>query len=331
MKKLSLDEIKAMSADEVVDGLRKRKFSLLQSMGFRKLRAEMNLTGFACWAIIALTGLRKEVKPEPHPMNLESKGRKRVLKILRKAAPCSVKGYLPHNECGTALGFNHPSLGEILRFIYICVSEYRDKINLFPVNLPWYEAIMPIVNELEEIGIFIMPVITPSTRRKMAKKADANTMAVVDDLSVALNTLYLRRCVDFIKFNNNVWVAPTATRQRTVFKTVGCSSGIIAIEPQTMTLLTISLMRGRVKECKFQVVGVAPPEDFGRGLNLFKPYKMGVGDSISLSAAWEEARKTLDFGGSEFELDFLSRIARIVKALGRPDLIAPEAAEEPQI
>ncbi len=324
MQKLTLDEIKAMPAAELVDGLRKRRFSLLQSMGFRKLRAEMNFTGFICWAIIALTGLSKEVNPEPHPMNVDSKGRQRVIKILRKAAPCSVKGYFPHNKCGTAIGFNHPSLGEILRFIYICTVEYRDKINLFPVNLPWYEAIMPIVNELEEIGIFVMPVITPSTRRKMAKKANAETMTVVDDLSKALNTLYLQRCVDFVKSNNNIWLAPTATRQRTVFKSTGCSSAVTPIEPQTMTLLALNMRRNRVSECEFQVIGVVPKNDFGRGLNLFKHYLIGIGDSISLDIALENARTKLDCGGSAFELDFLSRIARTVSSLGGNDLIVPD-------
>ncbi len=329
MKKLTLDEIKAMSAADVVDGLRKRKFSLLQSMGFRKLRAEMNFTGFVCWAIIALTGLRKEVKPEPHPMNLESKGRKKVAKILRKAAPCTLKGYLPDNECGTIFGFNHPSLGEILRFIYICVESIHNKINLFPVNLPWYEAIMPIVNELEEIGIYVMPVITPSTQKKMAKKADAKTMEVVNDLSKALMTLYQNRCADFISSGNNIWVAPTATRQRTVFKSVGCSSERVAIEPQTMTLLALTLYRKKIRDCSFQVIGVVPPEAFGRGLNLFKVYNMGVGDSIPFDLAIAEAREMLHCGGSRFEFSFLSRISRTVYSLGGAGIIAPELPREP--
>jgi len=329
MRKLSLDEIKAMPAAEVVDGLRKRKFSILQSLGFHKLRAEMNFTGFVCWAIIALTGLKKEVKLEPHKMNLQSKGRKKVIKILKKAAPCTLKGDLPDNECGTVFGFNHPSLGEILRFIYICVEDIRYKINLFPVNLPWYEAIMPIVNELEEIGIYVMPVITPSTQKKMAKKADAKTMEVVNDLSKALMTLYQNRCADFISSGNNIWVAPSATRQRTVFKSVGCSSERFAIEPQTMTLLALTLRRRKISECKFQVIGVVPPDGFGRGLNLFKVYKLGVGSSISFDIAKDEARERLLCGGSRFEFNFLSHISHTVYSLGGSDLIAPELPREP--
>ena len=327
MKKLSLDEIRAMPPAEVVDGLRKRRFSLLQSLGFRKLRTEMKLTGFVCWAIIAPTGLRKEVNPEPHPINLQSKGRAKVEKILRKAAPCTLKGYLPNPDYGMAIGFNHPSLGEILRFIYICVQAKNQKINLFPVNLPWYEAIMPIVNELEEIGIFVMPVITPSTRRKMAKNADETTMAVVDDLSKALNALYLQKCVEFIKSGNRVWVAPTATRQRTVFKTDACRFGMEAIEPQTMTFLAIALRRSKIQDCLFQVIGVKPPEDFGRGLNLFKVYNMAVGAEMSLQTALFEARSKLECGGSSFEHSFLLKIANAVESLGGKDIIVPKTEE----
>lgn len=330
MKKLSLDEIKAMPANDVVDGLRERRFSILQSLGFRKMRAEMNFTGFVCWAIIALTGLRKEPKPEsPRVMDLDSNGRKKVEKILSRAAPCTLKESPPHNACGTVFGFNHPSLGEILRFIFICVSKYHDRINLFPVNLPWFEAIMPIVYDLEKIGIYVMPIITPSTRSKMAKKADASTMEVVDYLSNELKTLYLQKCVEFIKAGDNIWVAPSATRQRTVFSSVGCSKGNLPIEPQTMTLLALTLKRNKITDCYFQVVGVAPPEDFGRGLNLFRLYNLDMGYAFSMDDAIREARERKSCGGSEFEYEFLTRISHVVSRLKRDDLVAPEVAREP--
>ena len=286
----------------------------------------MKLTGFACWAIIAPTGLRKEVNPEPHPLNMQSKGRKKVEKILKRAAPCTLSGYLPNPDNGMAICFNHPSLGEILRFIYICVQSEVKKINLFPVNLPWYEAIMPIVNELEEIGIYVMPVITPSTLGKMAKKADEATMKVVNDLSVALNALYLQKCVEFINAGNRIWVAPTATRQRTVFKSKACEDKTEEVKPQTMTFLTLALRRSG--NCLFQTVGVKPPDDFSRGLNLFKNYDMKVGTSIPLKTALEEARHKLPCGGSELEHGLLSKIADAVKSLRGRDLVWPGSEKE---
>ena len=335
MRKLSLGEIRAMPATDVVSGLRGRQFSLLQSLGFHKMRAEMNFTGFVCRAIIAMTGLSKEPSPDdPHIMNLKSRGRQRVVRILDKAAPCSMKGYFQHLECGMVVGFNHPSLGEILRFIRICAEKFGSRINLFPVNLPWYEAIMPIVHDLEKIGVYVMPVITPSTKRKMAKKANTETMAVVEDLSTALNGLYLQKCAEFIKNNDNIWVAPTATRQKTVFKSRECRDGLERIEPQTMTLLALYLRRNHIKECTFQVVGVVPPGGFKRGLNLFGKYRMGIGDAISMDVVNEKCRNQMPCTGSEFEYDFLTRIARVVKELDNDKLegenlkiIIPEETE----
>ncbi len=329
MRKLSLDEIKAMPATDIVNGLRGRQFSLLQSLGFHKMRAEMNFTGFVCWAIIALTGLRKEASPEtPRTMNLKSKGRRKVEKILERAAPCTLKGDPPHFECGTVFGFNHPSLGEILRFILICVKKYHDRVNLFPVNLPWFEAIMPIVHDLEKIGIYVMPIITPSTRSKMAKKADSNTMEVVDSLSNELKTLYLQKCVEFIKAGDSIWVAPSATRQKTVFRSVGCKNGEVAIEPQTMTLLALTLKRYKITDCNFQVIGVMPPEDFGRGLNLFRTYNLGMGSSISMESAIGAARERMPCGGSRFEFDFLSNIASTVSGLKGKNIVIPGPTDE---
>ena len=327
MKNLTLDEIRALPAAKIVEGLRKRDFSLLQSMGFHKLRAEMNFTGFVCRTIIGLTGLRKEVKKrtDNQPVALDSPARKRVEKLLKKAAPCMVKGYFPHPKTGLVVGFNHPSLGEILRFIYLCVTEYHERLNLFPVNLPWYEAIMPIVNELEAIGVYVMPVITPSTRRKMAKKADSETMEVIDSVSMQLNALYLEECVSFVKRGDAIWVAPSATRQRTVFQSVGCSNGTFAISPQTMTLLVLNLKRKRVEDCKILPVGVRPPDGFGRGLNLFKKYKLCVGEPYSFATASELARaKCTGCQGSQFELNFLQSVSGEVAEIGGLDLIAPD-------
>lgn len=330
MKNLSIEEIKAMPATDLVDGLRKRRFSLLQSLGFRKLKAEMNFTGFVCWAIIALTGLRKEAKPEQFKMNIKSKGRQRVIDILGRAAPCYVKNIFPHPDSGMVIGFNHPSLGEILRFIYICADNYEDRVNLFPVNLPWYEAIMPIADDLEKIGIYIMPVLTPSTKRKMAKKADEETMKVVESLSTALTALYQQKCVEFVKNKDAVWVAPTATRQKTIFKTKDCYFGKEGIEPQTMTFLAFALQRSKVEKCQFLAVGVVPPEDFGRGLNLFRSYKLDVGKAVTMETARKETRTRMtDCPGSLFEFNYLLRITNCVIDIDKnAKIIYPTEDEE---
>ncbi len=324
MKKLSLAEVRELSAPELVERLRNRDFSLLQSLGFRKLRAEMNFTGIVCRSFVNLTGFSAQLKKSNGGPLGDSPARRRVCKVLGAAAPGLIKGKLPHFDEGMVVGFNHPSLGEILRFIYICITEYRSQRNLFPVNQPWYEALMPIVHELEQLGIYIMPVITPSTRRKMAKTADEETMQLIDNLSAELNILYLKKCVEFIKSNDNVWLAPSATRQRTVFTSSECVNGDKEIKPQTMTYLAITLKRGRVSNCKFLPIGVNPCPNFKRGLNLFKQYRLSVGEAIDFSEVIEKARtQCKKCAGSEFEHDFLMKIAYLLLGIDGQELVFP--------
>jgi hypothetical protein len=135
----------------------------------------------------------------------------------------------------------------------------------------------------------------------------------------------MQKCVEFIKNGNAIWLAPTATRQRTVFKTMACYNGTEAIEPQTMTFLTIALRRARIKDATFVAVGVVPDGGFKRGLNLFNHYKLGVGDSISMETAVEMARNQCkECSGSMFEFNFLHRIASKVVELGGAELLAPD-------
>ena len=327
MENKTLEEIRDSNTQDLIDGLRGQKFSLLKSMGFKKLRAEMVLTGLVCRTIVFLTGLTRAVrKAGDAGVKSSAKAFAKTRKLLQIVAPVDCYGTFPHHTCGMVVGFNHPSLGEILRCIYICMTQYRFHQNLFPVNLPWYEALMPIAKELEAIGIYIMPIITPSTRGKMAKVADAETLAVVDELSHAFNMRYLDKCTEFIKANENIWVAPSATRQHYVFKTPGTLSGDEKIEPQTMTLLATSLIRAGVKDCVFLPLCIVPPHGFGRGLNLFKTYRVGIGQELTMDDARENVRKRCEKNsGRKFEYEFLMKIAHALIKHNGSKFICPPA------
>lgn len=323
----SLSEIRDSSTKDLIAGLRERRFSLLKSLGFRKLRAEMIITGFVCRLIVFFTGLRGAVRRAgPGGMRYNDPARKHVAKLLQIVAPVDRYGVFPHPNCGMVIGFNHPSLGEILRFIYICIVDYKYQHNLFPVNLPWYEALMPIVNELEAIGIFITPIITPSTRSKMARTADKETLEVIDGLAKGFNMRYLETCVEFIKDCNNIWIAPSATRQASVFKTMEMFNGSDPIKPQTMTLVATSLVRAKVEECTFLATCVIPPNHFGRGLNLFREYKIGVGSTLTMQDAADNIRKRCERNnGRKFEEMFLMEISHALIKYGGSRLICPDA------
>lgn len=311
MHKTTLEEIRGSSTRDLVAALRGGSFSLLKSLGFEKLRAEMTLTGLLCRLIMFCTGLSGAIRRAGEDgIRRNSKAYKRMRRFLQIVAPVDCYGVFPHSDGGIVFGFNHPSLGELLRCIYICMTQYRFQHNLFPVNLPWYEALMPIADELEAIGIYIVPIITPSTRDKMAKTADHDTMIVIDEIARGFNTRYLDTCVDFIKDKQIIWVAPSATRQPYLFKTQAAMAGLEKVEPQTMTLLASALIRHKVTDCIFQAMCVVPPRNYGRGLNLFRSYKIGIGDVLSMADARENVRKRCEHNtGRMFEYMFLTNIA----------------------
>lgn len=325
MRRLSLEEIRNTSTKQLIAGLRMREFSILTSLGFWKLRAGMIVTGLVCRLIICLTGLTGELKGAGlNGIRYSSKAYKRTVKLLKIMTPVDCYGLFPHPECGMVVGFNHPSLGEILRFIYICIVQYKYQRNLFPVNLPWFEALMPIVNELEALGIYVMPILTPSTRNKMAKKADKETLSAIDSLATSLNLCYLEKCAEFIKDDDNVWVAPSATRQQYVFKTAEILHGDEKIEPQTMTLLASALIRSKVQECVFLAVCDVPPQNYKRGLNLFRTYRVGVGEALSMQDARDNVRKRCEKNtGRKFEEMFLMNIAKALIATGGGRFVCP--------
>ncbi len=311
MRTMTLEEIRGSSARDLITALRKREFSLLLSLGFKKLRAEMILTGLLCRLIMFCTGLSGALRRAGEDgIRRSSRAYKRTRRFLQIVAPVDCYGAFPHQGGGIVIGFNHPSLGELLRCIHICMTEYRFQHNLFPVNLPWYEALMPIANELEAIGIYVTPIITPSTRNKMAKVADHDTMVVVDELARSFNIRYLDTCVNFIKDKQIIWVAPSATRQPYLFKTQDAMAGLEKIEPQTMTLLASTLVRHNIDDCIFQAICVVPPRNYRRGLNLFRSYKIGVGEALNMDDARENIRKKCDYhNGRMFEYMFLTNIA----------------------
>ena len=348
MKKLSLTEIVEVnkeiredgevirrSGEGIIKGLRNREFSILQSLGLHKMKAEMNFTGFICHLVVFLSGVTIRKRFDRH---WQKYARKHIAGVLRLFAPVKITGTFPNPNYGMAIGFNHPSLGEILRFIHVSISTYGHQKNLYPVNLPWYEALMPIADVLEACGIYIMPIITPSTTKKMEKALDGESMKVVAKLSSSFHARYFDACAECAKDGHKIWVAPSATRQRTVFQSLACARADEQIHPQTMSLM-VDMITHKVKNLeRFDVLPVAvkPPKHFGRFLNLFRKYEFRIGEMMSLDEIKRLRKnpkqiKVKEANGKErtidvnmFEWTFLHNIATALREMGGRDLIIPD-------
>ncbi len=311
---MNLFELSELSAKEIIAGLKKKQFSVLKIAHCNKLRAEMKGPGFACRAVLRLCGAyrARSYRDFRHV-------RERICKLLIWGAPCDFKyESKPHfssDRC-LVLGFNHPSLGEIVRFVCYHMQYLEDRYSLFPVNLPWYEALAPASDVLHSLGIIIVPIITPSTAEKMKLNLDENERQALHTIASAFSTHYVAKIHELVTSGDMcaIWVAPSATRQATVFKTYSMYVGTARTEPQTMTLLATAMTREHMPDkYSFVPVSVHPGRGCNRGLNLWKNMRIRFGKGIGGATVEKILRlKSEHYRGRIFEHEFLIEICSLL-------------------
>ncbi len=329
MKKVKIEELEKKSKEEVIDDLRNCRYSLLDSIGCKKLRLEMLIPGLASAIIVRFLCWKAKRKDGK---NWTRTVRNYIVKLFKKHAPYEINhgDKIPENNGGLIIGFNHPSLGEILRLIGLISKEYPDNKYLFPVNLPWYESLCPVIDKMKEAGFYLTPIVTPSTKQKIEKTAGKEMLDLAISIGAGFNNVYLKLCSKFAKAKDIILVAPSATRQATVFKTDEELCKKAKVEPATMSLLAQALSRDVKKsdELKFLPITVVPPRGYGRGLNLDGVYKFGISEPISFLEAIELSKsKYMPAGGRKLDFEFLKRIAVKMFRIGNHSMIAPLGTE----
>lgn len=264
-------QLQELSAEEIIDKLQHENYSLLTTLGAEDLRKEMVPVGKACNTAInyffRTTGPKKDI-PE-HNRN----ARKKLVKVLSKLTPGSYRG-MPHdNPHGLVVGFNHPSLGEIARILVMKIDIMGEKPMYFPVNLPWYESLAPNYDRIKRLGIIITPTITPATWSKMKLREGTINYEAGNRLKKEFRDLYTRISHDGLKDGGVVFVAPSATRQATVFKNEAVYKKEEDIIP-TMSMLALKLYSDPEMDCEFLPLAIVPPKGYKRGLNFRKKYRL---------------------------------------------------------
>ncbi len=317
----SIEGIAGSKTNQVISALRENKYSLLASIGCEKMRKEMRIIGLICRFILWFCEIRAKRKGGNYSTNLK----KEVGKLLNWGAPSVIRGTFPEVRRGQVFGFNHPTLGEIIRLVAVCVTQYPNKDYLFPVNIAWYEELAPLATRLEMFGVSITPIITPSSRERILKMTGGKHVNLLDKLTRDFNYEYLHLCADFAKGGGIILVAPSATRQATVFKSREQFQGSERIEPQTMTFLASSLKRAKVlDECFFTPIAIVPPENYKRGLNLFRTYKIVPCSCIPPAQVQHFCEKKSEITNQrEFEYYFLLRIADTLMDIYKSELAFP--------
>ncbi len=299
-----------LPATKIIDWIQHRHYSLLDSLGAKKLRLEMVPAGKICnWFINFLLGSTTPEKVRGERARIRA-ARQRLVKILSWLTPGTYEGMPRDQKQGLVVGYNHPSLGEIARIMLMKIDIMGDKPMYFPVNLPWYETLAPNYDRIKRLGIIITPTITPSTWKKLGLEADSPAGKSAERLKRDFRHIYTDLSHQAIREGGVLFVAPSATRQRTVFKSRAAYEKKEEVG-HAMSMLAIKLYDDPKVDCDFLPMGVLPPEGFKKGFNFFKEYKLIPGEVMTAKEIRKryfksEHPKKLD----NFDWDFHERLAK---------------------
>ncbi len=300
-------ELEKLSAEEVIDKIQHENYSLLTTLGAEDLRKEMVPVGKAC--NIAINYFFRTTGPKNDAIKHNKAARKKLVKVLSKITPGEY-GKMPKDlKDGLVVGFNHPSLGEIARILTMKIDIMGEKPMYFPVNLPWYESLAPNYDRIKRLGIIITPTITPSTWKKMDLKEGTLLYKEGSRLKKEFRDIYTKISHDGLKNGGVVFVAPSATRQATVFKNEATFKKEEEIIP-TMSMLALKLYSDPNMNCSFLPMAVLPPKDYKRGLNFRKKYQLIPGKIMTAKEIRKKYFKSANPKRLEgFDYDFHQRIA----------------------
>ena len=286
--------------------------SVLAELGAEKLSQRMRPMGWLCGVFLRTiakkANRRKYSDAYAHPRWFHHRGC--TLQKLSFFAPIRTSGQrldlYDRSDSAYVIGFNHPSLGEIIRVIGISMECFESKELLLPVNLTWYENLIQYKWFFEDVGIYICPLITPSTEGKIRKILGDDTEAIkkMEKYKSDFFNYYMGMCRRAIENDNVILVAPSATRQATVFPSRAAYDGEAKLNP-VMAAIALAALKDK-HTCTFVPVAVTPPKHGTKLLNLFRSYHLFVCDSISFA---EIQQMKNDHTLRQLDWDFLNAIS----------------------
>jgi hypothetical protein len=307
MKKFCPRDLAEMSTEDLIRSMHDGELSILNTFRAVRLRLSMQPIGFICrfilWLILGNrpADRRNELSRKKHLIC-------RVLKII---FPFRESGIQPPLTGSLVIGFNHPTLHEILSLIAWALDHFPDRSYNFPVNLPWYESLATSTAALQSLGIYITPLITPKTLGKIVRirpGLDAADNQILLNIQKKFLDHYMKVAAQFALAGDHTFTAPSATRQATIFASRAAFRQESTIKlPPVMSLMYYSILRTKqLPVAHFLPISVLPPRRHTPGLNLFRKYLIVVNRPISFVDAASKIREKV------FDHYFLKEIARPV-------------------
>lgn len=308
------EKLKNMGAVELKNGLVARKLSVLKSLGASKLRVEMRVVGWICQLVVWLIYRgAKDIYKGGYDLE---RPKRRTARLVKFFFPVTLRldEFEPNDYSALVIYFNHQSLFQVLAVIWYCQIRFPGKKCIFPVNLPWYEALCPVFEKLWGLGVCITPMITPSTNKKLTKIAgdDGDKRDLISILKLRFEEEYGKMVLEFLRNQDIVAVAPSAGRTDFVFPSKKAYQGIdmdaVKTMPRTMTVIVYSLLRRKLEYLRvdfvpFVATRVRPA---GRGLNVFRRHDVYVGKAQSLKVVLERVK------AKAFDYECYARLAHFV-------------------
>lgn len=314
---------------ELADLIASKQLSILDALGASKLRKEMvpvgKLCGFVIRKIIKRSNRQYRCKRNQnywYGRSFMEIARNNTLRILRIFAPVRVESSpeftrsfsTPSREeisqRAYVVGFNHPSLGEIIRLMGVGMDIFPCKGLFFPVNLPWYESLIPYQDELDMLGIHLAPIITPATQRKILTIVGEDNVEVkktLSNLNIHFLRSYMKHCCIELRCGSIVFIAPSATRQKTVYS----ESEAKTMEPgkigRAIQAVAMRTAQDQI-QCAFVPISVTPPKSWGKDLNLFKEYRLVLANYYSP----DQTRDNIGDFGYQFLADIANHVPNAI-------------------
>ena len=284
MNIMSLHELKTATVLDITLKLKNDNVSVLKSLGANHLRLQMALVGLICKFFIWIVFLKKTIKKRQILA-------RRVIKFFFPARITSdpysaIKLFSSPGQPVVAY-FNHQSLFEVFAIIGLAF-DCPSKSCLFPVNLPWFEALSPVSDKLRDLGIVITPMITPKTQKKILSLSPQN-QSVVDSLKRTFESEYFSLIKVFATVGDIIAVAPSATRTPSIFpnRQAYHHEDLAALKtmPRTISAIMLALKRHNrpSNEIRFIPISITPKNQklpFA-GVNLFRKHNIAIGKPLN--------------------------------------------------
>lgn len=252
--------------------------SILSTFGKRGrlLKWKMAFPGFICRSLLFFISNLSSLSKVKNPTTIRRNRKNFAMKLLKFFFPFYTNGEINlFQSSGCVFVINHPTLNDPI-CAAICIAQMFPERNIMlPINLPWFENVRKYHEKLVQLGITLVPILTPKTVQRLGKDS------YILEVQKVLIDNYKKKLIETLSGNGFIIVAQQATRKPYLFSNVEQLRNGANILP-TVSLILSCIRRAKLlKKVCFIPIGIIPHKlNAKSGLNLFCKYTLNIGETI---------------------------------------------------